>query len=322
MRCGSVLISPKGDVDINPPRMSPWQKPFRAAGRFLRRIGIRNPFGAFQIPRLRIPFPIVDFFEIALSIVPGLAHWIQRRFRSVRLWIAVWLMFLFLALFLFGGFLGYLMLGLALAVHVWIALHSSILRGNNSFQVRIGVFLLTMILYYFIYLGAARILFYPIRGGVAMATVPSQRITIGDYLLGWRNPPEVPNYPRGCWVYAQLRQVQQNALFREQTYGGYVRIIGLPGEEVEIKEGCYYIDKKQLDPEQYPVPQWIARYPVSVQVPPDSYFICAEYRIRGNRFDNTQVVTLTCLMPAEQIRAQAFLRWWPLVRRGFIRTDE
>jgi hypothetical protein len=150
MRCGSVLISPKGDMDINPPRMSPWQKPFRAAARFLRRIGIFAPFAAIRIPAWLVLFSRVAFFGIILSLLPGLAHWIQRRFRSVRLWIAVWLIFLFLALFLFGGFLGYLMLGMALAAHVWIALHSSFLRGNNSFQVRIGVFLLTMILYYFI----------------------------------------------------------------------------------------------------------------------------------------------------------------------------
>jgi signal peptidase I len=306
-------------MDINPPRMSPWQKPFRAAARFLRRIGIFAPFAAIRIPAWLVLFSRVAFFGIILSLLPGLAHWIQRRFRSVRLWIAVWLIFLFLALFLFGGFLGYLMLGMALAAHVWIALHSSFLRGNNSFQVRIGVFLLTMILYYFIYLAAARILFYPIRGGVAMATVPSQRITIGDYLLGWRNPPEVPNYPRGCWVYAQLRQVQRNTLFRVQTHGGYVRIIGLPGEEVEIKEGCYYIDKKQLDPERYPVPQWIANLSISIRVPQDSYFISADYTGAGY---NAQMAAQACIFSGNQIQAQAFLRWGPLGRRGFIRTDE
>lgn len=316
MRCGSVLTAPQGALEVDPPRMAAWKKPFRRLGRGLRRIGIFSPFRAVKVPRWMVLFSTVTFFGVILSIIPGLAHCIQRRFKSIRWWIAAWLILLFWTLFLFGGLLGLLLLGLALAVHVWIALHSSFLKGNNTLPMRIVVFLLALALYYFLYTHMAGLIFHSVTGGYSVVSVPAQQIEIGDYLLGHRSPGDVLHYPRGSIVFVSLRQIGgRRNIFFERSYGGYVQIVGLPGEEMELKEGNFFINQKPLNSNQFPVPQWLQGQKLAVKVPQGSYFISAEFTARGY---NEQMAAQALVVSGDQVEGLAFLRWWPIWRRGFI----
>jgi len=300
--------------------MAHWKKPFRSFGRGLRRTGVYAPFKAIKIPKWLVLFSRVTFFGVILSIVPGLAHLIQRRFKSIRWWVAVWLILIPLTLFLYGGLPGLLLLGLALAVHVWIALHSSFLKGNDTLTMRFVVFLLALALYYFLYTRTAGLIFYDIQRGHAIVSSPAQHIEVGDYLLGWRSPPEDPDYPRGSLIYANLRQFggRRNPFF-EPRFGGYVQVIGLEGEDVQIQNDTFFINEKPLDPDAFPVPQWMRGLGLSTKVPPGCYFISAEFTGTGY---NAQIAAELCTVSEGQIEAQALLRWWPIWRRGFIRTDE
>ena len=58
---------------------------------------------------------------------------------------------------------------------------------------------------------------------------------------------------------------------------------------------------------------------LSAEVPADSYFVSAEYTGTGY---NAQLAARVCILSSRRIEGRAVYRWWPLWRRGLIRTDE
>ena len=92
LRCGSVLINADEPIDIHPPRMSRWKKPIR---NFFRQLRQFMPISAWSGEDLHFHFfppwlkkiSRVNFLGAFLSIIPGLAHLIQKRFHSIRWWV-------------------------------------------------------------------------------------------------------------------------------------------------------------------------------------------------------------------------------------------
>ena len=89
------------------------------------------------------------------------------------------------------------------------------------------------------------------------------------------------------------------------------RVIGLPGEKVEIKDGHVYIDGQQL---QEPFTQDITqpgRYG-EVTVPPLHVFVLGDNRDRSNDSRSFGPV------PIESIVGRAWLSYWPLEKVGIV----
>ncbi|TET37237.1 MAG: signal peptidase I [Dehalococcoidia bacterium] len=82
------------------------------------------------------------------------------------------------------------------------------------------------------------------------------------------------------------------------------RVIALPGETVEIKEGRVYIDGAPLD-EPYIIEEPDYTYP-SRQVPPDFYFVLGDNR---NSSSDSHVWGM---LPREYIIGKAWFCYWPL----------
>jgi signal peptidase I len=102
------------------------------------------------------------------------------------------------------------------------------------------------------------------------------------------------------------------------------RIIGLPGEKIELKEGKVYINKKYLSEDEYlfpstativdvctsgPNPPFLAK---PQTIPADSYLVLGDNR--SSSYDGR------CwgLVPRENIIGRAVLRFWPLNKIGGI----
>jgi signal peptidase I len=90
------------------------------------------------------------------------------------------------------------------------------------------------------------------------------------------------------------------------------RVIGLPGETIEIFSGVVRVDGHRLD-EPYVVPRYrdftsLAR----VRVPEKSYFVLGDRRDSSNDSRNWGVV------PGGNIFGKAFLRYWPISEFGLI----
>lgn len=114
-------------------------------------------------------------------------------------------------------------------------------------------------------------------------------------------------------------------LKKEQYHDAFIkRIIGLPGEKVELREGQVYINNKVLEEDKYLSPS--VRTVVDVctsgqqppflaqpeTIPPNSYLVLGDNR--GSSYDGR------CwgLVPQQNIIGRAILRFWPLNNVGAI----
>ena len=86
------------------------------------------------------------------------------------------------------------------------------------------------------------------------------------------------------------------------------RIIGLPNETIEIKDGATYIDGARLEEPylQEPMDQPFE----AVTIPPDHYFVMGDNRCVSADSRSWGAV------PRENIIGKAWLRYWPLDRIG------
>src|SRR6201993_3746305 len=88
------------------------------------------------------------------------------------------------------------------------------------------------------------------------------------------------------------------------------RVIGLPGETVEIRQGTVYVDGKQLK-ESYVPPQYedLSDYG-PVRVPPNMFFVMGDHRISSN---DSRVFGP---VPSRFIYGRAVFAYWPVDHFG------
>ncbi len=99
---------------------------------------------------------------------------------------------------------------------------------------------------------------------------------------------------------------------KDPTKSFIKRVIGLPGEEVLIRNGIVYINGEPLD-EPYVPGQFFD--PTSfgpVVVPPNSYFVLGDHRNSSNDSRSWGFV------PYQSIFGKAVLRYWPIGKFGLI----
>ena len=90
------------------------------------------------------------------------------------------------------------------------------------------------------------------------------------------------------------------------------RVIGLPGDRVEIRKGDVYIDGKRLG-EPYIGPKYRDdSFHRIVEVPFRQYFVLGDHRSSSNDSRSWGFV------PAAQIFGKAVFRYWPLSKLGMI----
>ena len=89
------------------------------------------------------------------------------------------------------------------------------------------------------------------------------------------------------------------------------RVMGLPGEKLEIKEGIIYINDSPVE-EKHPMNRDFANFG-PVAIPPDSYFVMGDNRPASadSRYWG--------FLPRKNMIGRAFLVIWPLNKFGLIR---
>lgn len=322
VKCGAVLEIDSSVIDVHPPRMPSWKKPFRSTLRLAR----QGKLIPQQNIKLQLPPWMKEIFSdsllgLFLSIIPGLAHIVQNRFKEIRWYFFAWLTLILSALFLYGSTAGFICLGLAIGIHAGIALQYGLLKDLANIREKIATFILVLIVLTLAYRFAPRVLFPYVTGGYSNLTVPYHNVKAGDYLLARRISEQGNLLPRGSLVL--IRPV---ILTGYESIAGYGRdtiigeIVGLAGEQVQIDDGVFAVNGQQLDTEKYLVPHWLRGMNFSVTVPQDSYFVSVQYNINAHGITLSSThISQVCLVKASEIEARAFMRWWPLSRRGFIR---
>ena len=99
---------------------------------------------------------------------------------------------------------------------------------------------------------------------------------------------------------------------KDPTKSFIKRVVGLPGEMVEIRSGVVFINGKPL-PEQYVTPEYFdyASFPPQ-KVAANSYFVLGDHRNSSNDSRHWGSV------PAENVFGKAIFRYWPVSKLGLI----
>lgn len=321
IKCGSALSIKPTAVDIYPPRMPKWEKPFRYFSRSIR----KNRVIIYISTRLHTPEWLRDILSdnslsLFLCLIPGLAHLINKRFKEIRLYFVAWLILLVAGLFLYGGLPGYICIGLAVGLHVGITIQYGLFKDLDNFREKTALAVLLLIGFIFIYYFIPSILF-PVMGSQSTLTIPYYNISQGDYLLAGTNIDNETDLARGSLVLMHPVTVGGHGARATRNYGTVTgEIIGLPGENIRIVEDVFVVDGRQLHVEQYPVPGWLQKSRFSCIIPDNNYFISAQYNITAHGMNLTDsYIKQACIVPKSSIEAKVFMRWLPLAKRGFIK---
>ena len=262
---------------------------------------------------------------LLVSVIPGLAHVIQGRLQPARWYLLAWFLLLVFSLLFYGTAVSYPFLGVAIAVHAWTAVQGSFLFEQvRGYWRRLVAIACIGIILWLLYWAVGRAAFGGITGGYTALEIPFQNVRRGDYLLVRRIPARAAALPRGALVLYSTQAVGGNARQSYRQLGGEMigQIVGHPGETVEIRGGRFYVDGRELDPQRYPVPAWLAGRSFSVAVPPSSYFVSSEFAWSRETLDSGPVLRAACLCGQGSIAGRAFIRWLPLSRRGFLKEAE
>lgn len=98
-----------------------------------------------------------------------------------------------------------------------------------------------------------------------------------------------------------------------QSDGDFIkRIIGLPGDVVEVKDGKVYVNNEPLDE---PYIKEAPNYEFGpVEVPPGKLFVMGD-----NRNESWDSHAWQTWLPVEDVKGKAFMIYWPFSHMGLLR---
>jgi hypothetical protein len=254
-----------------------------------------------------------------LSIIPGLGHLITGRFRQVMVWWLLWLGAVVAGVFVYGSVWALPLLGLAIAIHAWIAVSCGLWRELQELAEKVvvlGFLMLVLVVAYRIPSWVTGISVSP-----SSLTVPYYRVEEGDALVMQRVGHQTAALPRGVLVRFNAASYGRTLWGRQESLG---QIIGLPGETVVLRGDVFVVGGQVLPPERFPVPRWLQGRQATIPVSEKEYFISAGYEVRGHGYGGVvdgKVIREMTVVTRSDVKATAFMRWWPLWRRGWIEVD-
>jgi hypothetical protein len=310
-KCDSVLEAPAKPPNINPPRMSKWKKPLR---NFLRLFREQKLVPDIDLGQKWKKHPeTAQVVALFLDFIPGLGHLFNRCFREIWWLVLAWLILMASGIFFFPAALGFLFIGLALSIHIWILMKHSIIRNIKNLPERLGAAVVFLILLFALYNIVPRFILPNLTGAYTSLTIPYNDIRPRDFFLASRRV-RPDSLQRGSFILIRPQGVRT---VTTDTIVG--QIIALPGEQIERNHDTFVVNGQVLDNHKYPVPKWLREFKISFTIGEDSYFVTSEFSISGQaaRLRSDDILQ-ACVYNIKEIRGDVFMRWTPVSKRGFI----
>ena len=327
VECGNPLIH-NNDHNVEllhtPPRAGKYKK----LRLFLYKI--RRNTGALNIER-QLPEEKEESFSlrellldlgdskgVMASIIPGLGHFTQKRFLRGLIFFALWFFLILLGIFFYGRTFSNVCFGSAIAVHASAAFDCLPLALPlfDDFKTRIVVMLLLIIIgissYYWIFNRVNDQVF-----GVWMNFNRGEPVIMkGEFILIKKQS----KYKRGDLLFFQTNGEGFSAGYDQNFYmipGIYFdRLIGFPGEKIEIIKGKIFINDTPLREELYPIKKKAIR-DMTIVLKDNQYFIYDSL----TPIQNTVPVELLLLhnkVNKDNIRGKAFMVYAPFSKMKFL----
>lgn len=125
------------------------------------------------------------------------------------------------------------------------------------------------------------------------------------------------NIERFSWGHIERGDIVVFWYPNDPTKSFVKRIIGLPGEDVEVRSGIVYIDGKQLN-EPYLDLEYNRSLPNYAQTRVKEHY----YFVMGDNRDNSSDSRIWGLVPEKYIYGKAFFRYWRPSKAGFIEKGD
>jgi len=308
-KCGSILEGQAGVLDIHPPRMASWKRPWRRVFRLLRAHGKFATDGQSTARRGKGAEYAREVWILIPIIIPGLGHLLTGRFRQILRFLGLWCFLVALGAFIFHTTWGWICMGMAAAIHAWLAVDASLLDRLDNVMERMAAVLIAFVVVMLSYIGVSQVL--GISFETSPLTIPAINMQAGDLLLMRPLEDRAETLIRGTIVGFSARSIGRGG-----TVTAVGQIVGLPNEVVVIDQGVYSINGTALPKDDYPVPRWFPQQRIELKAGPTQYFVSSEYsRVRGVRGVGSDIIKRLCLVDKEAIESQATMLWWPLTRR-------
>jgi len=116
---------------------------------------------------------------------------------------------------------------------------------------------------------------------------------------------------------AKFKRLYDDMLAKISRKEGHLRlvkrIVGLPGDTIDIKDGLVYVNGTQLEEPYLSVPTAVKSLTYPLVVAEDNYFCMGDNRTVS--YDSRDFGSV----PIEKIEGKVFLRFWPINKFGFVK---
>lgn len=262
---------------------------------------------------------LAELLPALLSIIPGLGHIYQKRWKRAAVVSSIYLIALTLGLFFYGRVFSNICFGVMMAVHavmIYDCLPIS-LDFFTSFKVRMTTMMIVFMVIIIGYRGIYNSITERVNGAWATFNAPPA-FSSGDFVL----ISKAHAYKRGDIVfyhdngaYINLGGLYDNVYLRSGLYAE--RILGLPGEVLEIKDNNIWVDSKPLPKNIKPLITVKMRN-MRISLGKTEYFIYLPI-IRRDINPTTSFLLLHSTIAYDNIRGKVFMVYAPISRMKFIK---
>jgi len=259
-----------------------------------------------------------DYKGAAASIIPGLGHVIQKRFLRGFIFFALWLACLLFGILFYGRVFSNFCFGCAIAIHASAAFDCLPLSLPffNNIQSRVGMMLSLMALSLVCYYGGFSFINARLFGVWINLNRAAPVLMKGDFILIRRQT----EYKRGDIVFYHTAghgiNMGQDVNFFIAAGTYFDRIIGLPGEKIEIIKGKILINNNPLGDKFYPINKTNVR-DMTLTLKENQYFIYDSLTPSQHQFP-INLLRLHNTVNEDNIRGSAFMIYAPLSRMQFL----
>jgi len=315
-KCNSLLENTE-IIDIYPPRMSHCKKPFR----YIRRVLRSNRIPEMPKTSIATKTYIQQYqpFAMVLNIIPPLGYIIKGRFHEIKWLFLAWIMSLTISIFLYGDTLFNITFAIAVALHIKMFLDFSLKKNLTQLTHKIVAIIIIFLLLMTCYISVGLLIFRHLGLQRSSIAIPSKNIQKGDGLL--TSLATQNDIKPGDIIIFKPYSIGQYQRQRITAFAGSNnacgQVIALPGQTLELKDNHFNVDGQTLDPNNFPIPNWLQNRTFYAKINDSSFFIAAEYNT--NSRITKGFIGQACIVDVNKIDRRAYMIWSPIWRRSFIR---